>query len=102
VYKKRKGFYLWGSEVGEVGAPSRTIREALDWEGNQYGGEDVEIDMNIQLEEVFEIMNTSNFEPLLNNMSSLRINGVPIDVQSLRNFVAWYATYREVLAESKG
>ena len=91
VYKKRKGFYLRSGEEGELGGPCKTISEALGWDGNQYCGEYVEIDTNLRLEELFEIMNTYSFEPLLHNLSKLTLNSIEIDDQSFRNFVIWYA-----------
>jgi hypothetical protein len=98
VYKKRKGFYLSASENGELGGPCKTISEALGWDGTQYGGEYAEIDTNVQLEELFEIMNTYSFEPFLHNLSRLELNGVEIDVQSFKNFVIWYAECRKASA----
>jgi hypothetical protein len=95
VYKKRKGYYLRSGEEGELGGPCKTISEALRWDGIQYGGEYVEIDTNVQLEELFEIMNTYSFEPLLNNLYKLTLNGIEIDAQSFRNFVIWHADCRK-------
>jgi hypothetical protein len=96
VSKKRKGFYLWASEEGQIGGPFKTISEALSEAG--YSGEYVEIDTNGALEELFEIMNTHSFEPLLHNLSQLHLNGVEIDAQSFKNFVIWYAEYRKASA----
>jgi hypothetical protein len=101
VYKKRKGFYLSASEEGEIGGPCKTISDALGWGGNQYGGEFAEIKTNVQLEELFDIMNTSGFEPFLHNLSQLHLNGVEIDAQSFKNFVIWYAEYRKRSAAKK-
>ena len=95
VYKKRKGFYLWASEEGEIGGPCTTISEALCWGANQYGGDYAEIDTNVRLEELFEIMNTNSFEALLHNLCKLELNGVEIDAQSFKNFVIWYAECRK-------
>lgn len=101
VYRKKKGFYLWSGELGEVGGPSKTISDALRWDDGQYGGEYVEIDTNVTLEELFEIMNTYRFGPLLHNLSELVLNGVEIDAQSFKNFVIWHAEWRKVSAENK-
>jgi hypothetical protein len=95
VYRKRKGFYLRSSEHGELGGPCKTILEALGWGMNTYGGEYVEIDTNVQLEELFEIMSSYNFAPLLHNLSKIIINGIEIDDQSFKNFVIWYAECRK-------
>src|SRR5215831_1609531 len=70
VYKKKKGFYLWAGESGEVNGPYTTISGALNWGAIQYGAEYAVIDTNVQLEELLEIMNAHNFEPLLHNLSS--------------------------------
>jgi len=43
--------------IRHVGGPDKTISDAL-WDG-EYGGEYVEIDTNVTLEELFEIMHTS-------------------------------------------
>jgi hypothetical protein len=102
VYKKRKGFYLWASEQGEIGGPCTTISEALDCDANQYGAERAKIDTNIQLEELFDIMNMHNFEPFMHNLSRLELNGVEIDAESFRNFVNWYAECRKISAPKKG
>jgi hypothetical protein len=64
----------------------------------EYGGQNVEIDTNVQLEELFEIKNMHNFEHLLHYTSRLQLNGVEIDVGSFRNFVIWYAEYRKASA----
>jgi hypothetical protein len=56
----------------------------------QYGGSDVVINTNVGLEELFEIMNNQAFGPLLSNNNTIVINGSEIDVESLRNVVAWY------------
>jgi hypothetical protein len=101
VYKKKRGFYLWASEEGELGGPGKTISEALSWEANQYGGEYAEIETNIQLEELFEIMNTISFEPFLHNLSRLTLNGAEIDVHAFKNFVIWYANSRAASATKK-
>jgi len=79
VYRKKKGFYLANSEQGEFGGPSKTISDALCWDSGQYGGEYVEIDTNVTLEELFEIVHTSSFEPFLHNLYELVLNGVEID-----------------------
>ena len=91
VVKKRKGYYLYGNEVGEVGDANETICDALNADLNQYAGGRVEIDTNIHLEELLEIMNTQAFEPLLHNTHSLTVNGAEIDIKSFRNIVAWHA-----------
>ena len=101
VYKKRKGFYLSSGESGEIGGPCTTISEALCWDANQYGGDYAEIETNVQLEELFEIMNANSFEPLLHNLSQLHLNGVEIDAESFKNFVIWYAEYRKRSAAKK-
>jgi hypothetical protein len=74
-----------------LGGPYDTISEALNWGEIRYMGEDVEIDTNVQLEELFEIMNTSSFEPLLHNLYRLTLNGIEIDAQSFKKFVIWHA-----------
>jgi hypothetical protein len=91
VYKKRKGYYLSSGEEGELGGPSNTISEALGCDLRQYGGEYAEIDTNVQLEELFDIMNMYSFEPLLHNLCNLNLNEIEIDAQSFKNFVTWYA-----------
>jgi hypothetical protein len=102
VYKKKKGFYLWAGELGEICGPCTTIAEALDWDGNQYGAQYAKIDTNIQLEELFDIMIMHNFEPFMHNLSRLELNGVEIDAQSFKNFVMWYAECRKASADKKG
>ena len=91
VYRKKKGYYLWVSEEGEIYGPCKTVGDALYNDAGQYGGEFVEISTNIKLEELFEIMNMHNFEPMLHNLSRLKLNGIELDVESFKNFVAWYA-----------
>jgi hypothetical protein len=100
AYKKKKGFYLWAGEEGEIAGPCKSISEAL-WEGGQYGGEYVDIDTNVQLEELFDVMDTNPFEPLLNNLSELTLNGVEIDAQSFKNFVIWHAKCRKASSAKK-
>jgi hypothetical protein len=64
------------------------------------------IDTNVQLEELFEIMNTHNFEPMLHNLSSLHLNGVEFNANAFKHFVIWYAEYQKALvakeADSRG
>ena len=101
VYKKRKGYYLRSGEEGKLGGPCKTISEALGWDGIQYSGEYVEIDTNVQLEELFEIMNTYSFEPLLHNLYRLTLNGIEIDAQSFKNFVIWHADCHKSSAKDR-
>src|SRR5262249_19640750 len=91
VEKKRNGFCLYGSEVGLVGDGCKRIREALNVEGDIFGGSNVTIDTNIALDELLTTMNTQALETLLNNLDHLVVNAVEIDVESFRNFVRWYA-----------
>jgi hypothetical protein len=93
--------HLSASEEGEIGGPCKTISDAMGWGAGQHGGEFVEIDTNIQLGELFEIMNTNSFEPLMHNLSRLTLNGVDIDAQSFQNFVTWYADCRKASAAKK-
>jgi hypothetical protein len=98
IYKKKKGFYLSTGEEGQIGGPAKTIADAITWGAIQYGGEYVEIDTNVRLEELFELMNTCSFEPLLHNLSRLELNGVEIDAESFKNFVIWYAECQKASA----
>jgi hypothetical protein len=91
VVRKRKGFYLYGSELGQVAGPCKTISEALTWGLNQYGGSRAKIETNIPLEELFDLMNTNSFEPFLHNLEHLELNGVEINVESFKDFVTWHA-----------
>jgi hypothetical protein len=63
--KRKKGYYLYGNEVGQVGGACRTLCDALNSEWNQFSGDTVQIETNVSLEELFEILGTSAFEPLL-------------------------------------
>ena len=95
VVKKRKGYYLYASEIGQVGVASQTVCDALN--ENQYAGGRVEIDTNIPLEELLKIMNTNAFKPLLHNTHSLTINGAKLEIESFRNIVAWHDEVSEKL-----
>jgi hypothetical protein len=92
VQKKRDGFFLrMTEEECEPCGPHATIEGALNDGARQYGGEYVEIDTNVRLEELFDIMGSQAFEPLLHNASQLILNGAEIRVQSLSDFVSWHA-----------
>lgn len=95
VSKKRKGYYLYGVELGQVGGPAATICEALNWDVQFGGGDRVEIETNVRLEELFEILNSYAFEALMHNTSSFKINGVEIDQESLQRVLIWYKAMRE-------
>lgn len=92
VQKKRDGFFLrMTEEEDEPCGPHATIEGALNDGGRQFGGEYVEIDTNVGLDELFDIMGSRAFEPLLQNASQLILNGAEIAVPSLRDFVSWRA-----------
>ena len=55
--KRRKDFIFGPANRVKVNGPCKTISEGLDWEGVQYGPQYAKIDTNVQLEELFEIMN---------------------------------------------
>ena len=59
VEKKRKGYCLFGSEVGQVGDANPTIGYALN--EREYDGGRVKIETNVHLEELLEIMNSRAF-----------------------------------------
>ena len=95
VSKKRKGYYLYGVELGEVGGPAATICEALNWDP-QFGGSDrVKIETNVPLDEIFEILNSYAFETLMHNTSSFAINEVEIDKEFLQRVLIWYKAMRK-------
>jgi hypothetical protein len=100
VTKKRNGFCLSGSEVGLLGEGCKTICEALNVEGNIFGGSDVRIDTNIELDELLQTMNSRAFATLLHNLDHLVINSVEIDAQAFRNFLSWYAETSELTKKS--
>ena len=94
ISKKRKGYYLYGLELGEVGGPAATICQALNSDP-QFGGSDyVKIETNVGLEELFEILNSYAFETLMNNTFTLNINGVEIEKQPLQRVLTWYKDMR--------
>jgi hypothetical protein len=95
VSRKRKGYYLYGNELGQVGDASPTICDALNSDPQFGGDERVKIDTNVKLEELFAIMNSYAFETLMHNTSSFVINNAEIDKESLRNVVIWYNEVRE-------
>src|SRR5262245_55973909 len=100
VTKKRNGFCLSGSEVGQVGEGCKTICEALNVERSIFGGSDVRIDTNIELEELLQTMKSQAFATLLHNLDHLVINSVEIDAQSFKNFLSWYAETSELKRKS--
>jgi hypothetical protein len=91
VGKRKKGFYLWVSEQGDVAGPCGTIAEALSDDGRGYSGGQVEINTNISLEELFGIMDMNSFGALLYNTDTLTINDVEISMDSFKDVVVWYA-----------
>jgi hypothetical protein len=98
VGKTKKRFFLVGNEIGQVEGAYKTVGDALNADGIQYCGGTVEIDTNIHLEELLEILGTQAFDPFLSNTDSLTLNSVDIDIDSLKEFVAWYA---EICGDSK-
>jgi hypothetical protein len=97
VKKGRNGYYLYNGESGRVeDCPSKTIGEAL-YDAGQFSGGCVQIKTNINLEELFAILNTNPFEPLLQNTESLTINDVEIDIDSFKSVLIWYRKLCEKL-----
>lgn len=92
VERKRKGYYLYGSELGQISDACETIEGALNCEALQYGGNShiVTIDTNVPLDELFTILNSYAFEPALDHAPTFKINGAEISGQCLRSVVAWY------------
>lgn len=90
------------SELGWTEEKCETICEALDYGAMQYSGGTVQIETNIHLEELFQIMNTHNFDPFLGNTDSLKINGVKIDMGAFREFVSWYSKCEQLNKKSSG
>ena len=91
VEKRKKGFYLTVSELGQVGGPCSSIGEALSDDARQYSGGEVQIDTNISLEKLLEIMSLYSFEPLLSNTDTLTINGVEFFIDAFKDVLVWYA-----------
>ena len=91
IRRKRDGYYLFGNEIGQVGGACKTIRDALEQEGDIYGGGNtVKIRTNVRLEELFEILNSNALDLLWHNTGSFQINGAPIDATTLQAAVKWY------------
>jgi len=100
VSKSRKGFFLYGNEVGKVSEyPESTIRGALFSEMMEFNGGDVSIDTNVGLEELFEIMTSPAFNVWWHNTESLTINNVELDVDSFKNVSDWY---KKICEDKKG
>ena len=89
VSKGPRGFYFNGHEVGRIAEAPQTIADAACSVG-QFSGGYVEIKTNVGLEELFTILKGSPFEALYTDTTSLTINGVKIDPDSLKNVVEWY------------
>jgi hypothetical protein len=87
--KGRKGSIFFQAKKSPAVQRRRSWK--LTWDAAQFGGEYAEIDTNVQLEELFVIMQAHCFEPFLHNLSSLVLNGVEIDAESFKNFVIWHA-----------
>lgn len=93
IKRTKKCYQLIGNEVGNIGTPEPTIPDALNADGNQYGGEFIEIQTNIRLDELLEAFATPAFGPLLNNFSTIVINEVEMDADQFKAAVEWYRRY---------
>jgi hypothetical protein len=90
VARRRNGYRLHNGETGWSEHSGKTIRDALEADGQQYSGGFVRISTNVGLAELLDIMNSYSFEPLLHNTDTLEINGVGIDIDVFRQFLGWH------------